>query len=473
MGSYRSLGCRVAALVLLTSFQGTGWPVCGAGEPPPVPTVADVSYGPHPRQVMHFWKAPSATADRPAPLLFYVHGGGWQGGDRLGGLARQLPRFLDAGISVASVEYRFISDAMAAKIDPPVRAPLEDAARALQTVRSKAAEWQVDPHRIAGSGASAGGCTCLWLAFHDDMADPASDDPVARQSTRLCAVAVEGAQTTLDPVRMKEWTPNSRYGGHAFGFMDSPEARDARFADFLAARDRILTTIERYSPESHVSADDPPVYLSFWEPPSPREPSRDPTHTANFGLLLAERLDKAGVPYELAYPGAQAPRHATALDFLVAAFGSDHSRLAELDALWAEVDRAVREGDFEAYAACCHPEGVLVSERKGLSQPLSAALARWKAEFKATREGRMTADVETRFTRRLGDATTAHESGMFRYTSQTEGKEPQTDFVPFDALLVKRDGRWLILMEHQKAHTSQEEWEKLAPTPIRGRDRSP
>ena len=142
--------------------------------------------------------------------------------------------------------------------------------------------------------------------------------------------------------------------------------------------------------------------------------------------------------------------------------GESDCRIAELDAMWAEVGRAVREGDFDAYAACCHPEGVLVSERKGLSQPLSAALARWKAEFAATREGRMTAEVETRFARRLGDATTAHETGMFRYTSRTEGQEPHTDFVPFDALLVKRDGRWLILMEHQKAHATQAEWEELA-----------
>ena len=49
------------------------------------------------------------------------------------------------------------------------------------------------------------------------MADPTSDDPVARESTRLTAVAVSGAQTTLDPKQMKEWTPNSHYGAHAFG----------------------------------------------------------------------------------------------------------------------------------------------------------------------------------------------------------------------------------------------------------------
>jgi hypothetical protein len=42
-----------------------------------------------------------------------------------------------------------------------------------------------------------------------------------------------GAQTTLDPEQMKKWTPNSRYGGHAFGFMPDPKnnrTRDTQFA---------------------------------------------------------------------------------------------------------------------------------------------------------------------------------------------------------------------------------------------------
>ena len=45
----------------------------------PPPTVPNVSYGSHPKQVMHFWKTPQAAADKPAPLLFFIHGGGWQG----------------------------------------------------------------------------------------------------------------------------------------------------------------------------------------------------------------------------------------------------------------------------------------------------------------------------------------------------------------------------------------------------------
>jgi arylsulfatase len=284
----------------------------------PPPTLADVSYGPHPKQVMHFWKTPRATADAPAPLLFFIHGGGWQGGDRMSGLTGMLPKMLAAGVSVVSTEYRFIKEAMDAGIEPPVKAPLSDAARALQTVRSRAAEWHFDKARIAASGGSAGACTSLWLAFHDDMADPKSADPVARESTRLLAAAVTGAQTTLDPLQMKEWTPNSRYGGHAFGFMRSADKRDSQFAEFLAARDRLLPVINQYSPYALVSADDPPIYLQYGAPPALGQEQKDPTHSANFGVKLKERLDEAGVPCELVYPGAAGVQHPSVTDYLLA-----------------------------------------------------------------------------------------------------------------------------------------------------------
>jgi acetyl esterase/lipase len=266
---------------------------------------------------MHFWKTPQAAADKPAPLLFFIHGGGWQGGDRMSGLTGMLPKLLAAGVSVASTEYRFIKEAMDAGIEPPVEAPLSDAARALQTVRSRAAEWQIDKARIAASGGSAGACSSLWLAFHDDMAKPTSADPVARESTRLLAAAVTGAQTTLDPLQMKEWTPNSRYGGHAFGFMKSPQERDSQFAQFLAGREQILPWIAEYSPYALVSADDPPIYLLYGSPPNLGQPEKDPTHTANFGVKLAERLQEAGVGCELVYPGAPGVKHATVPDYLI------------------------------------------------------------------------------------------------------------------------------------------------------------
>ena len=43
----------------------------------PEPTEAEVSYGMHPKQVLSFWKVDS---EKPTPLLFFIHGGGWQAG---------------------------------------------------------------------------------------------------------------------------------------------------------------------------------------------------------------------------------------------------------------------------------------------------------------------------------------------------------------------------------------------------------
>ena len=285
-----------------------------AGPLLPNPTHYDVAYGPHLKQQLHFWKAES---DRPTPALFFIHGGGWQGGGRLSGLTRMLPKILNAGISVVSVEYRFIPEATADGVVPPVKGPLHDAARALQFVRSKATEWNIDKRRIGASGGSAGACSSLWLAFHPDLAEPDSDDPVARESTRLWCAAVRGAQTTLDPQQMKQWTPNSRYGGHAFGFRGDRQKKVSQFDEFLAKRDTILPWIAEYSPYALVTADDPPVHLFYNNPPGLGQPQKDPTHTSNFGVKLQQHCRSVGVACELVYPDAPAVVHATTLDYLI------------------------------------------------------------------------------------------------------------------------------------------------------------
>ncbi len=279
----------------------------------PAPTEANVAYGEHPRQVLDFWGAESAEA---TPLLFYIHGGGWMAGDKA--RVADLQRFLDAGISVASINYRYVSQAHDAGIRPPVQAPLHDAARALQFVRSKASQWNIDKTRIGASGGSAGACSSLWLAFHDDLAQPNSDDPIARESTRLMCAAVNGAQTTLDPQQMKQWTPNSRYGSHAFGiFKEDGKKYTQDFDAFLARRSEIADWIAEYSPYALVTQDDPPVYLFYSAPPGLGEEQKDPTHTSNFGVKLQERLSEAGVASELVYPGAPDVKHANITTYLI------------------------------------------------------------------------------------------------------------------------------------------------------------
>ncbi len=294
--------------------KATPAPAKATPEPGPAPTIANVAYGPHERQVLDFYQAKS---DKPTPLLFFIHGGGWVAGDKKS--PGSLKSCLAAGISVVSINYRYSWQAQIAGVKPPVKAPLEDAARALQFVRSKAKEWNIDKQRIGASGGSAGACSSIWLAMHNDMADPKSSDPIARESTRLWCAAVNGAQTSLDPKELKEWTPNSRYGGHAFGFMDpnDTKTRDTRFAEFLEHREEVLPWIKEYSPIEHASSDDPPIYLIYGSAPALGEPQKDPTHTANYGVKLQEKLRSLNVPCELVYPGAPDVKHPTIDAFLV------------------------------------------------------------------------------------------------------------------------------------------------------------
>jgi acetyl esterase/lipase len=271
-----------------------------AGEPK---QLLDVAYGTHPRQVLDFYQAKS---DKPTPVVFYIHGGGWQGGDK-----KTNPKaFLDKGISVVAINYRYVKNGVEDKVEPPVKASLGDAARALQFVRSKAAEWNLDKIRIGATGGSAGACTSLWLAFHDDMADPKSDDPVARESTRLYCAAVNGAQVSLDPKELREWMPNYGYGAHAFGLPNLQAVLDNR--------EKVLPWIKEYSPIELVSKDDPPIALFYGgEVPVVGSSPKDPTHSGIMGVKLEERLKAVNVDVVLVHPGQPHPQYKNSTDYLI------------------------------------------------------------------------------------------------------------------------------------------------------------
>lgn len=263
----------------------------------------DVAYGSHPRQVLDFYQAKS---DKPTPVVFYIHGGGWRGGDK-----KTNPKaFLAKGISVVAINYRYVQNGVEDKVEPPVKAPLGDAARALQFVRSKAAEWNLDKKRIGATGGSAGACSSLWLAFHDDMSDPHSDDPIARESTRLYCAAVNGAQVSLDPKELREWMPNYGYGAHAFGLPN--------FQSLIDNREDVLKWIKEYSPIEHVSKDDPPIALFYGgEVPVVGSSPKDPTHSGIMGVKLEERLKAVDVDVVLVHPERSHPMYKNSTEYLI------------------------------------------------------------------------------------------------------------------------------------------------------------
>lgn len=132
---------------------------------------------------------------------------------------------------------------------------------------------------------------------------------------------------------------------------------------------------------------------------------------------------------------------------------------AELDAFWAEMARTVEEGDFEGYSALYHPDAILVSLGSETSYPIAQALTGWEPGFVATRAGDARAGVTFRFTRRLHDESTAHETGIFRYTFQPQGEAGSVAMVHFEGLLVKKDAGWLLVMEFQQGPATDAEWE--------------
>jgi acetyl esterase/lipase len=292
----------------LVSLVTAAFTMALPAQTPPTPTQANVPYGKHARQVLDFYQTKSPKEPgKPTPLMYFVHGGGWMNGDKAN--PDFLAKCLESGISVVSINYRLIPNAIEEKIDPPVKACLDDAARALQFVRSKAGEWNIDKKRIVGCGGSAGGFTTLWLAYHPDMADPKSTDPIARESTRLLCAITFVPQTSLDPKQMRDWIPNNEYGNHAFALPS--------YQSFLDKREALMPWIEKFSPYLLATSDDPPVYLFYDSVPNLGQPHKDPPHSANFGAGLVEKLKSVGAPYEFNYTGAKDVKHPDIFGFFL------------------------------------------------------------------------------------------------------------------------------------------------------------
>ena len=155
---------------ILLAAASTAW---GLGRPPlPPPAYANVLYGPHAQNILDIW---TAKAEQPAPLVIYFHGGGFQAGDKRTLNSELLSMLLNEGFSVASVNYR-LSDIA------PFPAQMHDSAQALQFLRHHADQYGIDPRHVGATGGSAGGGISMWLAFHDDLADDNSQDPIERES---------------------------------------------------------------------------------------------------------------------------------------------------------------------------------------------------------------------------------------------------------------------------------------------------
>ena len=250
------------------------------------PTQANIAYGPHERNVLDFYQAKS---DKPTPLVIYIHGGGFVGGNKESINPAMVKAANEAGISVSSLHYRFVNGT-----DIIFPSPQHDCARALQFLRSKAAQWNIDPKRVACYGGSAGAGISMWLGFHEDLADPKSDDPVARQSTRIVAIGTMGGQSTYDPIKIKELI-----GGRAWEHPSIFKVYGVKNADeALHPTPQKQKLYDECSAITHLTKDDAPLYMIYSEPdivpPADAKPG-DFIHHPNFGKQLKKAMDDLGI----------------------------------------------------------------------------------------------------------------------------------------------------------------------------------
>lgn len=250
--------CVVVSLVLASPVNAQD-----AGRPRPIPLWAGEAPGAIGRD----------SADIPAIALYRPISQASSGaaivicpGGSYGGLADHegdaIARWLNRlGVTAAVLKYR---------LGPRYRYPaqLQDVARAIRTLRARAAEWEIDPNRIGVMGFSAGGHLAATIATHFGVGDAAATDPIERVSSRPDIVVL-----AYPVISMADGITHAGSRQNLLGDTPAPEL------------------IAALSNEKHVTPQTPPTFLFHT--------ADDPVVPVENSLRFAAALRAAHVPYEL------------------------------------------------------------------------------------------------------------------------------------------------------------------------------
>ena len=149
------------------------------GPPPSVTALKDLAYVPggHERQKLDLY-LPEKAAEHPLPLVVWIHGGGWQGGDKAGFPVRPL---VGRGYAVASINYRFSQNAI-------FPAQIYDCKAAIRWLRANAKKYNLDPNHVGVGGDSAGGHLVALLGTTAGVKGLEGNEGNLDQSSRVQAV---------------------------------------------------------------------------------------------------------------------------------------------------------------------------------------------------------------------------------------------------------------------------------------------
>ena len=256
---------RVTWLVSLSVLLGMASSSQAQGLRPNLPDGSkahrDLEYvrGGHERQRLDLYLP--EKADRPLPVIVWVHGGAWLAGSKEGG--GPALSFVRKGYAVASINYRLSQHAR-------FPAQIEDCKAAIRWLRANARTYGLDPDHIGVWGASAGGHLVALLGTSGDVKELEGKDGPADQSSRVQAVV--------------DWfgpTDVTKMGGSH----DGPDSPEAKLLGGPVQENK--EKAERANPIAYVSKDDPPFLILHGD--------KDTTVPFSQSELLEEALRKAGL----------------------------------------------------------------------------------------------------------------------------------------------------------------------------------
>ncbi|MCS7467820.1 alpha/beta hydrolase fold domain-containing protein [Stieleria sp. ICT_E10.1] len=211
---------------------------------------------------------PKEKSEKPLPVYVWIHGGGWQGGTKDGGVRQVLP-LVRSGFVGATIEYRLTGEAA-------FPAQIEDCKCAIRFLRAHATKYNLDVDRIAVGGSSAGGHLVALLGTSGGVKALEGSGGWPDQSSRVQAVVDLYGPTDFQTfVTTPGYEPHNRDG--------SPESKLLGGGEVLKKPEGI----KRVNPITYVDKDDPPFLIIHG--------SDDRTVPPNQSELLHKALQAAEV----------------------------------------------------------------------------------------------------------------------------------------------------------------------------------
>jgi acetyl esterase/lipase len=272
------------------------------------PSYENIKYGQYERNVLDIWLAESTE---PTPLVVFIHGGGFRGGDksqaRSGETLKYLEKCLDNKVSFAAINYRFRQTTRLDTI-------MLDAARAIQFLRSKSSEWNINKSKFGAFGGSAGGGASIWLAFNDDLADKSNSDLVLRESTRLTVAGHLTSQATYDFLKWPEILQVSKSWMEEMNNKEDLELYHIPDRTWYDSTE-IIELRKRLDMPSELDKTDPPLFLQNYAPNIDPQNSNDVIHHPRHPIYLKKLYDSLGLDNAIVLSTTPVKERVEMLDF--------------------------------------------------------------------------------------------------------------------------------------------------------------